>query len=405
MFGINNPIFGFSKNGLAGSGALTSVPVGPNVLVVAPTNGDDATGAKGDRGKPFATVAGASGANASASSGDVVYVDGHLTEKDFVKNGVNYIVNGNVSYTGTDAGGLIDDTAATGQGGIIVSTIIVNGVFDNANPTTAKAPDVYCILLEDASSDITIKCVSIDKSVSPDNYGIDIQNGASLVVHANINTTVSILSASSLNLFGDLDNGITTSTTSVFGAGSVLNLFGNSTNDLGHGLSCGDTSVTFVSGFIESTNSSSQALLISSAIIRVEGYLSAVNSTSGGALFCVEINGTNKVEVLGGILNTLREAVFCSADSVNVFLYKTIESRLNTSSGHAILLASTTTNAVVLNNVVLKCANASANGVSNGGNAANQVSTNNGINVSVTSIDADIVQEVSTILVDADVKA
>ena len=62
-----------------------------NTLYVDGTNGDDDTAVSGDMSKPYATITGLTGANASAVVGDLIHIrPGTYVENDILKDGVAY---------------------------------------------------------------------------------------------------------------------------------------------------------------------------------------------------------------------------------------------------------------------------------------------------------------------------
>ena len=106
-----------------------------------------------------------SDANARAVSGELVTVESRFIsdELNIVKSGINYHFekNSGATYTGSDDGAIIDDTAATGQGGAIVSTITGYGEFKRLG-TGNGASFKGVLFTEAAGSNIKIECLRME---------------------------------------------------------------------------------------------------------------------------------------------------------------------------------------------------------------------------------------------------
>lgn len=132
----------------------TSALVG-SMLFVDAVNGDDASGARGNFGKPYLTLTAAKNA---AQSGDVIVVrPGTYNEANLLKNGVNWDFHAGaiVNYTGTGAAGIFDDSS-DGANGAVASTITGEGAFIfNPASLTNGARGVFYIA--NASSFVTFR--------------------------------------------------------------------------------------------------------------------------------------------------------------------------------------------------------------------------------------------------------
>jgi hypothetical protein len=117
---------------------FTSLAVGAvgNTVFVDGVFGNDTTGTRQNEDQPFLTLGAAKNA---ALSGDTIIVrPGTYNERNLLKNGVNwhFIVGAIVSYNGSSAGYIFDDSS-TGSNGAVTSTISGEGRFLSASSANA----------------------------------------------------------------------------------------------------------------------------------------------------------------------------------------------------------------------------------------------------------------------------
>ncbi len=134
-----------------------------NLLIVDQVNGSDSTGAAGSLGYPFLTLG---AAKTAASSGDTVRVyPGTYSERDLLKNGVNwdFLPGANVSYAGSANGGIFDDSS-DGANGAVTCSITGSGIF-TLNSTGGAADRNSTVRITNSSSSVVIQCRTINNLV------------------------------------------------------------------------------------------------------------------------------------------------------------------------------------------------------------------------------------------------
>lgn len=382
-----------------GLGAITSVSIGANVIPVTIGNGDDGTGTKGNLALSFDTAVAAA---AIAIPGDIMEIWGDVDERNFIITGVKYIIHGSINYSDISGGAIIDDSA-TGQNGPIVAEIYLDGDIVNSSESLGTKK---IFLLENFGSSLLIECNSIFMADPLDDFDITIDNGATVVVHGNYLGSTDILNGSSLEIRGNMSNGLSTESIYVGnGVGlSRLSVYGDMPVSSTVNLSSADF---YCSGNVTSDSLTPNTPTISAfeSSVKVDGYIgnSVAVMEFSEALRCNNVSGDNIVHALGGIYCDNGPAVLSYNSSVNVNLYKTIESKWDDPNGHAIVLDKDEINSVVLHSCTLICKSSTAKGISNDGNLENQISINRGANVSNRIIDPDIIQRVSNIIDNPDV--
>jgi hypothetical protein len=382
-------------------GVLTSVPTGAIVSVVAIGNplASDATGVKGDRGKPFLTMA---GANVLSIPGDFVYVEGTPDERDVFIDGVTYIIDGDFRYTGVDPGGLIDDTAGTGQNGKLVVNIFVNGVFNNENAAAVTVRIVNC---SNVASIVNIQCVSGDVTQLSGEWGIDLSGGAKLNFKGLLKTEFFVYEANTvMNLFGDsqCDNSTTFNDVEDF---ATVNAFGNITSTVHKSIEVFTDGFLFCSGDLVQDSPAAAAIegaSFTGGTARVEGRVIAKGANTLFAANFENIFGSIKVELLGGIETDFGVCAFVEDNSVNVYLHKRLQNNWANAGGHGIQFDSILTQKVVTQNVVIVLTHAAALSIDGNGNLTN-VAVNNTIPNSNRAVSAGLVQQVNSLNHDTNV--
>lgn len=112
--------------------------------VFADISGNDGTGTRGNSSLPFLTLSGAKGA---ASSGDTIFAGPgtYTSGVNIAKNGVNWDIRGNLTYTGSAGFGFFDDSA-TGANGTVISDIRALDLTNNSTYSgTAIGGIVYAV--------------------------------------------------------------------------------------------------------------------------------------------------------------------------------------------------------------------------------------------------------------------
>ena len=136
------------------------IPTG-NTLWVDAVNGDDATGVSGRQDRPFLTL---TAAKTAAIDGDLIRVrPGTYDEKNLLKNGVKWYFEQGAKgiYTGATDGSIFDD-GPDGANGPVVCTIDGFGEFEWVNDAPAATATYGNINIENAGSQVTINCKSLN---------------------------------------------------------------------------------------------------------------------------------------------------------------------------------------------------------------------------------------------------
>lgn len=143
------------------SGALAAVS--PDIITskrisVDLTNGDDS-----DATKPFKSC---TAARSVAVSGDTIYVGGGtVTERNLLKDGVDWDIDGDVDYTGTVAGSIFDNTSS-GVTSAVTCRIRIAGAAKQRNSST-NAPSVcYILAMNNRSSNIYLEAGELIEQIT-----------------------------------------------------------------------------------------------------------------------------------------------------------------------------------------------------------------------------------------------
>lgn len=174
-------------------GFIADIPSG-NLVWVDPVNGNDDLAVRGRMTVPFKTL---TKAKTAAVSGDTIVVfPGTYSEKNLLKNGVNwhFMPGAKITYSGASAGGVFDDSSNGSNGAV---TSLITGYAEiSVSATTGTAHIVCCSA---SSSNLTIQVRSM---YSGSNSTIKITSGSCVVeVLEDIGTATSdviVFSASSL---------------------------------------------------------------------------------------------------------------------------------------------------------------------------------------------------------------
>lgn len=371
------------------------IATGATTLIVAIDDGDDSTAIKGRVDKPYATIA---GANADVVTGDTVVVYGNVVERAWQKTGVNYVINGNVIYSGVVDGGIIDDSA-----GPLVCKIFINGNISNSG--TATAP--FVVLLSDSGSVIDMTFNEMSMTDVTGAYAVDVAGGATATLRGDIPNIVFAHTAGKLTIHGNCYNVIAETFNAAYDDDTLLEIYGHISQTNFNGGIAMDVrgGATFIGHGDVVTNIGDESIQVvnHTGIIKVFGkvHQTGGDPTSGAVVIT---SSTGRIDLFGGVESATGQGVKLTNATTGVHLYGTIESKRNDSIGDAIVLNNVGLNEVVLHNCTLVCFHADALSIRNsGGVTKNQTAI---IYNSVANRIADplVIQEVSNINFDINVK-
>lgn len=421
---------------------LDPVLTGVTTLVVA--TGTSGTGVKGEWNSPYPTVL---LAKADAVSGDTIVVFGDVVdETEVLKNGVDIVINGNVTHSGSgyvfsDAGSTVNcnvtihgDIILTGSGGALFSS--------------------------DASSIINLKCFSIKQANLSSFSAIDIASGGSIEFNGNIDVnadeglSVVQVSGGSANFkmrgnITDIGGGACLSVVNgsvdfkgnisadtpdwgvSVGVGATFKFNGDITN-VGTGMCIESTGGTFsYKGDVHSEGG--KCILLNGNITgKFEGGFSSNSQVAGDSCFIIDNNSTGKVTIKGNIdltnanstagsllirdsvaeihihanvSSTNQKVIISTQTSTGLFIYGRVVALGTSANAHPITLENSGNNECVLGSgCILVTESATAYGVSNDSNGSAQNFTNYGA-VSNRPLDAALsAAKVTTVLIDSNVK-
>lgn len=409
---------------------LDPLLTGATTLVVA--IGTSGTGVKGRWDRPYPTV---TLAKAAATSGDTIVVFGNVSEGGILKNGVNYVIHGNLSSDGINAP-LVDSS------NLMVCNVTVHG-----SVISLSSNDYGAINMTNANSVLNLKCSGVEESIVTNNGAIFVNNGAKVEINGNVEDGANVRGGSSLIINGNVTRvGVSTAKILVDGADSSIKIFGSidilSKSSLNASFYClGNINVSSSSDAVELDTTGSMEMVgnitqggtgrcISSSggdvnykgnahsesgkcvflsgdtIGEFDGNFSSNSQTASHPCFSVENNSNGKVTIKGNIdlTNALSSAgsflarnssapilifadvssihqkvVISTATSTGVRVYGTIKALESASNAHPVTLENSGVNTCVLmSSCVLIATHASAFGVSNDSNAVNQSVTNYG---------------------------
>ena len=378
----------FESNSLPFSQLLTQFVTGDNVLFVAATNGDDATGTKGYASLPYETI---TAAIAAASSGDKILAFGDFDERIILKDGVDIQVFGDLVYTDNSNGtGVIDD-----NGVAVTCNIIINGVLQNNN---TNAFGGRAIKLTGGSTVIFSAQEIISNTTAGGGYAAISLSAAVnvLTVYGKVNGGgIDIAAASVCDIWGDVyigDAVAVDSGTVISATASKLYIHGNVNSIYGGTNTVSNTATIVIDGDVTTTTGSAPCVSTGgtgSAIIKGK----ITHQGTGVGLNCEAVISPTRVDAFGGVEAAGDSAVYIESLSDNVNLYGRVECKYNNAAGHAVELNGGT-NKVILHSCVLICAHASANRIDG---AATDIAVSNTPSVTNTQIDTDIIQQVNSI--------
>lgn len=397
---------------------------GHNVIHVALENGDDATGERGNWGKPYATFP---AANNDAQSGDVIVSFGdfignnHGGVMNLVQHDVNYIFNGSVDCQHPGATAFIDDTVANGQGGAVVSTVIVNGDISVLRADGGSAATV--VRLEDAGSDITLYCNKMSSLIN------GVHRDQIIDVSAGTLNVIAKESIGKINITGgnvDIDAKVTANVHASNGTDQLPSIIVDNATvrfrkevtshrpvpDSGT-LPAADSSISITNNahvtFDDTVLMFGQdyyGLWVDGATCITHKKVTNIDATAGnnhyGALCCDNIVAPNRVEAFGGLESDNYHGFYTeNGNCKNVHLHGRIESTDAVNSGEAISLDDNGDNIIALYSCTIIGGEPGADALY--GEVGDEFICH-GQNVANRPVNSDPVYAVSNIIVDSNVK-
>lgn len=384
--------------------SAVNIPTGNNVLFVAIGNGDDSTGTKGRKDLPYALLA---TAIAAASSGDIVIVEGTVTEQVVLQNGVDIIVNGDWIYAGSTANGVIYD-----NGVLAISKITIHGNLVN---NSAFAGLSNAIDLSNAGTVIDLKVNEVIQATTDGTgYALQIINGATLNMTGTLNGGIFTYDDCTFNLWGDSIRTAGTDLNGIaFNNGAIMHFHGNIDCDLGtFGIasdSMNSSCDIIVEGDITLRAGANNAVSLSGQFgsFIVKG---RVSQTATGT--AVALTGSANFEFWGGAHSVGAATVKVQSDSgtygetINSYFYGIIKCDWANAAGYTIVFLSTPDVPVaILNQCVLVTTSTPTESIKDMDDGMDGLKSivNYGVNAT-KSIDPDVTQLVNNANIDSNVK-
>lgn len=133
-------------------------------LFVDPVRGYDDFGRRGGVEKPFRTIAAALG---TATGGENLFLfPGEYNERFRGKRDIKiYGPHADLIYTGSQVGGIIDDSTANGTGHALSMEVYVRSIQHRGRQTGSPSGNNGAVNIENASSNVLIECVDISNSI------------------------------------------------------------------------------------------------------------------------------------------------------------------------------------------------------------------------------------------------